>query len=91
MAIVTSCKHCGGSDIYHQRVVARNRDMDMDLLPGVGDWGGFGKFDLYACADCGYTQFFVQSDRLDQVRENWEKVEAPTETRIRRRRTDEGI
>ncbi len=84
MAIVTSCKHCGGSEIYHQRVQARGQDID--LLPGVGAVFSYGKFDLYACADCGHTQFFVQSDRLNQVRENWEKVEAPTETRIRRRR-----
>ena len=37
-------------------------------------WFDYGKFELYICAGCGHIQFFVQPDRLEQLRENWEKV-----------------
>ena len=73
MATVTSCPHCQANEIYHHRVEARG-GQGPDLLPGIGEWFDYGKFDLYICAKCGHIQFFLQSDRLDQLRENWEKV-----------------
>ena len=77
MAVVTFCPHCRGVDIRFRQVNAKGEGVD--LLPGVGDWRSVGKFDLYVCADCGHTQFFAQSDRLDQIREKWEKVETRLE------------
>jgi len=79
MAVVTFCPHCKGEEIYHQRVQARG-ERGPDLLPGIGEWFAYGEFDLYVCAGCGHAQFFVTPDRLDQLRDNWEKVE----TRLRR-------
>jgi len=72
MATVTCCPHCKSSDIYRTRAEARGEDID--LLPGVGAWFDYGKFDIYVCGQCGHTQFFVQEDRLEQLRQNWEKV-----------------
>jgi predicted nucleic-acid-binding Zn-ribbon protein len=72
MATVTSCPHCRGNEIYHHRVDARGEQID--LLPGIGGWFDYGKFDIYICAKCGHAQFFLESDSLRQLREKWEKV-----------------
>ena len=77
MAVVSFCPHCRGTEIYHEEVVAHQGNMD--LLPGIGSFLSFGRFDVYACAGCGHVQLFIQSDRLDQLRENWDKVETRLE------------
>ena len=79
MALVDTCTHCGGTEIHHHREVLANSGTDMQLLPGV--WAGFlgtspGKFDVFVCVQCGHTQFFVQEEFLDRIREKWTKVES---------------
>jgi hypothetical protein len=74
MATVTFCPHCRGTDIYHRQVDASG-SYGPDLLPDIGGWLDNGHFDLYVCGSCGHAQFFVESDRLEQVRKKWEKVE----------------
>lgn len=77
MATVTYCPHCKSDDIYHRRVAARGEGID--LLQGIGDWRHVGHFDIYACGQCGHAQFFVQEDRLEQLRKNWQKVQTRLE------------
>ena len=49
-----------------------------NLLPGVGGFFG-GKFDVYVCASCGHTAFFVRDKHLKEFGSSNKKFKKVTE------------
>jgi len=56
-----NCPECGGQNLYG--VTARSKAASF-LLPGLGGFFRFARFEVVVCADCGLTRFFVpEADR----------------------------
>jgi predicted nucleic-acid-binding Zn-ribbon protein len=68
-----TCPSCGGREIYFRTVGARG-GYGPDLLPKVGGLLRGGKFELYICGTCGFTQIYVPEKLLSAVREKYDKA-----------------
>lgn len=73
MKIKKSCPECGGIEIYTKAVGATG-GYGPDLLPGVGGFFSKKQFELYICAKCGHTQFFVPEKWLQDIREKYQRA-----------------
>ncbi|MCL4275536.1 MAG: hypothetical protein QY328_11830 [Anaerolineales bacterium] len=67
------CPECGNDEIYAKTVGARG-GYGPDLLPGVGGFWAGGKFEIYVCGKCGYSQFYVPQKLLSDVKENFTRM-----------------
>ena len=68
-----TCPSCGGREIY-SRIVGARGGYGPDLLPKVGGLFRGGKFELYICGTCGFTQLFVPEKLLPAVREKYDRA-----------------
>jgi hypothetical protein len=68
------CNECGATDIRTATTTAGGGHAP-DFLPGAHPWWRSGRLEIYVCCACGYFQFFVPEDELQEVRES-EKFEA---------------
>ena len=60
------CNECGGTDIRTTTVSAGGWDAP-DLLPGTHSLWTKAKLEVYVCCSCGYFQYFVPEELLDEV------------------------
>lgn len=65
----TSCKNCGGTELFSQRVSAKG-GYGPDLLPINGIFNS-AKFQIRVCGDCGFVEWFVPPEYLDKVKEKF--------------------
>ena len=72
------CNECGATDIRTTTVSAGGGHAP-DLLPGTHSWWTSGKLEVYVCCSCGYFQYFVPEELLDEVAAS-EKFEAFSES-----------
>lgn len=68
MKLTGQCPVCGGREIYVV-VVGAYGGYGPDLLPKIGGFmGGDKKYEQYICGHCGYAQYFVPAELLDQLK-----------------------
>ena len=54
------CPNCGDGPLYEKQGVPATGFLGPNLLPGLGVLGVLaGSFDLIACQNCGFVQFFI--------------------------------
>ena len=53
------CPECDGRNLYTTSVVSAGGHGPV-LLPGLGGFLRFAKFDVVVCSDCGLTRFFAE-------------------------------
>lgn len=63
------CKECGSSDI-RTTLVSAGGGHAPDLMPGAHPWWKSGQLEVYVCCACGYFQYFVPENALQEVRES---------------------
>ena len=57
----TKCPECGAESLYRTTTPA-NGSHGPVLLPGLGGFLRFAKFNLVACAECGLTRFYADDE-----------------------------
>lgn len=63
---LTTCSECHGTDLYTTSVNSAGGHGPV-LLPELGGFLRYAKFDVVVCADCGFTRFFVQTSALAKL------------------------
>jgi hypothetical protein len=72
------CSECSGTDI-RTTTVSSGGGYAPDLLPGTHAWWTTGKLEVYVCCTCGYFQYFVPEEFLEEVAES-DKFESISES-----------
>jgi predicted nucleic-acid-binding Zn-ribbon protein len=63
------CAKCGAREVYKQRDGAYGLNVPISMFSKT-------LLELYVCAECGYIEFYVQSEeKLKQIPETFKKVE----------------
>ena len=66
-----SCRICGSDELYTREVDATGGG-GPDLLPlGAFRWG---KFNIVVCGQCGLVEWFVPDDKIERVKEKFERI-----------------
>ncbi len=69
------CIKCGSDEIYRQKTKGY-------YAVAVGFW--ITHFIIYACADCGYCEQYLEEKRLSEIKKKWTPV-----NKKRKRKNDE--
>ncbi len=69
------CGHCGRNSLYVTRT-ASGGGYGPTLLPGLGGFLRFAKFDVVLCTECGHTVFFAEPGVREKamVSPKWRRV-----------------
>lgn len=62
------CPECGGRSLFTRRVDSGG-GYGPNLLPGLGGFLSFAKFDVVLCADCGLTRLFASEEARRHLRD----------------------
>lgn len=73
------CPKCGSTNIYMRRE-GISFYFGSNIPPGIfivtGRIVTQSKLDNYICTDCGYFEsYIVDKDKLEEVAENWDKID----------------
>jgi hypothetical protein len=72
------CNECGGTDI-RTTTVSAGGGYAPDLLPGTHAWWKSVQLEVYVCCSCGYFQYFVPEEALEEVAQS-DKFESLNES-----------
>jgi predicted nucleic-acid-binding Zn-ribbon protein len=66
------CPHCGGGPLYARQGVPSTGLFGPNLLPGLDVLAA--NFDLIACQNCGFVQFFVAKSFRKALAKSWKCI-----------------
>jgi hypothetical protein len=71
----SKCLRCGSPQLFTRRVNAGGSH-GPSLLPGLGGFLRYAKFDVVICADCGRCELFADEEAKQKVvsSHNWRRL-----------------
>ena len=66
------CPNCGGGPLYQKLGVPSTGLLGPNLLPGLDVLAA--NFDLIACEDCGFVQFFIAKSFRKGLGKSWKCI-----------------
>jgi predicted nucleic-acid-binding Zn-ribbon protein len=72
------CQNCGGGPLYAKKGVPSGGLHGPNLLPGLGALLQFADFEVVACENCGFAQFFIAKSYRKNLAKTWKCISDTT-------------